>query len=247
MSPAVVEFAKSIALSSGSGLGSPQKMLPFQDFYKMFQEFSEAQAQQEQQVLEEARASTVDSTKAQTPAEDSKRKSGGTILLPDKKNLTVLVKEKQLDPVAAVTPMESINIVKQLTDIDPNFEAYLKVAGRDETQLLKTKANSSSLVKPRRIRKVAPLGKTMSWLFVVYCVTFDSWFFSDREGGAASEGLEGPRVQRLSQGIQQPLQGTRKPAVSRHDCSAATRRRRGGQTLASRRSHRQTTHLEHYW
>jgi hypothetical protein len=165
MSPAVLEFAKSVANNSNTGgAGSPQKMMPFQDFYKMFQEYSDNKTQSDAAImltLDEEEGKTgavVDSSKAQTPVEDGKRKSGGTLLVPEKRGLSVGVGVTTAESTTGSQQTEAVNIVKQLTDIDPNFDAYLRVAGRDDAHLLRTKMSSSSLVKPRRIRKVAPLG-----------------------------------------------------------------------------------------
>lgn len=223
MSPAVMEFAKSVA-GGTSALGSPQKMLPFQDFYKMFQEFSETHGQSvaPSQPLEDK---VTDSIKTLLSADDNKRKSGGTLAVSDKKQVSVRDKPSG-DPVASGVPVEAVNIVKQLSDMDPNFEAYLKVTGRDDAQLMKTKASTSSLAKPRRMRKVAPLG---TFILLSFCCKYYNLFVSSqRQRSVASEGLERARVEGFPQGVQQPLQGERESSVSRQHCSAAATGRRGG-------------------
>ncbi len=170
ISPAVLDFVKSVANNvEVGGIGSPQKMMPFQDFYQMFQKYSDSKIHINAALPILSKEGTpqgdVDSNKAQTPVDDVKRKSG-TPLISEKIRLSAGVKVGEPSTAANDHQMEAVNIVKQLTDMDPNFEAYLRVSGKDDTQLLRTKISSSNLIKPRRIRKVAPLGK----LTAIECV-----------------------------------------------------------------------------
>ncbi len=177
LSPAVIEFTKSLAKSGVIGeMGSPQKMLPFQDFYKMFQEFNTTGSDSNGNgSVNNTTSNTAPSSPTKTAAngkelqqQDAKKRSASTSMTTPVKPsnaITAAQDEATAAPATATltqTPTAPVNILKQLAEKDANFEVYMRVAKADqddnELKHIASNRSASNLSKPRRLRKVAPLG-----------------------------------------------------------------------------------------
>ncbi len=167
----VTEFAESMknGVISGGIYEAPPTMLPFDQFYDMFKEFSDKATSQQQQ---QHTAMQVQPSPEPSPKQQRRRGGGGggkeggrsrhssvlsqsdSVSAINTKEDTSKAEEDTLDKSVEIT-----NVVKDMMESDPNFAAFLKVTSNGDERLLKAKNNNSKVVQPKRLRTIAPLGK----------------------------------------------------------------------------------------
>lgn len=126
-----------VDLFANPGSYSPQKVLPFDEFYTIIKSYSET-ALQEQRPSSAARHGG----KLAEEDEDDKAQKG-----------------ENADEDEPLLAPEPANIVKHLMEKDKHFDAYLKMSERElPSSKLMNKLNSN-ITKPKKVRRTAPLGK----------------------------------------------------------------------------------------
>ncbi len=159
VSPAVMDFAKSLS-NTHELTGSPQKMLPFQDFYALFQSHTQ-KTNDTAAAGADATAPAVDNTAAKSDATEETRKRTASSSSSVVASSTGKASDEGSVHRTASQQDVTVNIVKHLSEQDPHFDAYLQqVAQRDGDHPASQRAAkmNSMLTKPRRMRKVALLG-----------------------------------------------------------------------------------------
>lgn len=135
---------------------SPSKMLPFDEFYTILQNYSMPKSPDPN-----TKNPTKDSRGIRSPQSIYKgRFSQEEECVPDKKL------EIQMELPMSSSPhqkyighVEQTNIVKHIMDIDPKYESFLKISEQEQVSKKLLAKLNSNLTKPRMPRKVAPLGK----------------------------------------------------------------------------------------
>lgn len=183
----LTEFSRTVNVPAGVTDTGNRNMLPFDDFYDMFKTYS-AEAHKKQEQISRApilatspdaspklgarsksrskrRLPSFSSTGSgsysnaaadATAAVNSSRPASAQIALhvedTNEANTTQLSTEEEVTA-------QSTNIVKDLAELDPEFEAFLKISSSENERLEKARNTTSKMVKPKRLRTVAPLGK----------------------------------------------------------------------------------------
>lgn len=159
------DFIQTIKEDDDAGLTSPQKMLPFDQFYTMFKSYSEKTLARAEATLAAAE------TKQQPPQSPDKKSSTlvaaagvSSIKLPENDGIAPVAVTTVTSTGAAAAPFESVNIVKALSRVDPGFEVFLNLkASVKEREAVQTtslaRSLSTKLTQPRKVLQVAPLGK----------------------------------------------------------------------------------------
>ncbi len=124
------------------GCFSPQKMLPFDEFYSLIKNIStnDYESHGEPRVVSES------------PHKLQGRLSGD-------ENLVTPAKEDTAIASSYVQLGEPINIVRHLMEKDKHFDAFLKMNEREQPSSKLLEKLNANIMKPRRQRKVAQLGK----------------------------------------------------------------------------------------
>jgi hypothetical protein len=181
----ITEFNDAIRRTTSS----PTKMMPFDQFHKMFEAFS-VQHAESKPAAEPTASSVAGASAAARSAETTgsgvkksrrRRQTDGNVSAhghdgnslassqDDDSHVTMRTKGSLLasDAPHATHHVEPTNLVKTLAEQDANFEAYLKLAQNqqdtakdgDTQSKMRNKLNAS-ITAPRKIRKANPLGQT---------------------------------------------------------------------------------------
>lgn len=141
---------------------SPSKVLPFDEYYSLLKEVQG----------DEKRPPTADSVNSVDSSLTNKQARGqqtteikpisstavGGVVNSSLKDSSTLNRSSSVS--IEETKPASINLIKHFTEHDKNFEAYLKVAELEQPSAkLFAKLNNSKLIKPKKIRRMAPLGR----------------------------------------------------------------------------------------
>lgn len=127
------------------GCFSPQKVLPFDEFYTLIKDCPDGNGEE----------------KAQEKLQQSPTKKVGKLSLEDNiasPNLKMTEGENGILSPLLSSP-EPMNIVKHLMDKDKHFDAFLKMNEREQPSSKLLEKLNANITKPRRQRKVPQLGK----------------------------------------------------------------------------------------
>lgn len=130
---------------------SPQKVLPFEEFYTLIQKYSTSQnlPSGDNSISQEI-AGLKSPSKRNAKLTNNEYKVVQDQLLGDE------------DGVELETGnLETANLLKHLLDKDDKFDAFLKVSENEQlsSKLLTKLSNNSGLMKEKKARRIAPLGK----------------------------------------------------------------------------------------
>eukprot|EP01039_Chlorochromonas_danica_P008376 gene8376-9232_t len=146
---------------------SPSKVLPFDEYYTLLKEVQQGDDERRPPTADSVNSVASSSTNKQARGQQTveskpitSTNTGGVVnsTLKDSSTLnrSSSVSIEETKPV----PTASINLIKHFTEHDKNFEAYLKIAELEQPSAkLFAKLNNSKLIKPKKIRRMAPLGR----------------------------------------------------------------------------------------
>lgn len=120
------------------GCFSPQKILPFDEFYSLLNTVAEEPIPKQKEAIQ-----------------ISPQKRQGKLSIED----SGLQSASELRSSELFITPEPINIVKHLMEKDKHFEAFLKMNEREQPSSKLLEKLNASILKPRRQRKVPQLGK----------------------------------------------------------------------------------------
>eukprot|EP01038_Epipyxis_sp_PR26KG_P010993 gene10993-14767_t len=148
-----------------------QKILPFDDFYNMFKTFSEnkdKEAQPEIAAKDPIATGATDDDKIKkkqgllTDAlmNTNNQMSSASPLPIKPNNITITTSS----PINNNNKVEPSNAIKILMEADPQFESFLKIAGKELPVESTTAKIKSNLLKPKRVKNIPPLGRDAIYL-----------------------------------------------------------------------------------
>lgn len=131
---------------------SPQKVVPFEEFYALLQSHSESNIKASESKFNVSR----EILGLQSPNGGANHNSYHPVVSLDQDTSSANTALSMIE-----TQQESANLLKHLSDKDKRFESYLKVSENEQlsSKLLSKLSTNSNLMKSKKVRRVAPLGK----------------------------------------------------------------------------------------
>jgi hypothetical protein len=178
----ITEFNDAIRRTTSS----PTKMMPFDQFHRMFEAFSvqHAESKPAAEPAASVAGASVAAKSAETTGSASKKPrrrrqteghlghghDGNSLTSSQEEDSHVTTRTRNsliATDAPHTTHVEPTNLVKTLAEQDANFEAYLKLAQNQQetakdgdTQAKMRNKLNASITAPRKIRKANPLGQT---------------------------------------------------------------------------------------